>query len=1103
MHGFGHSGKSNKIFEGPSSRTRSKTSEKGKDYCNCPKSPETAIDKLRAGSRDLTHTAKMANVEEKLAQLQDLFNKRYDQIGETLESVQASLNEPSNSAPVKAKLESFSGYENQDINRWLVKFSNRLALRHKKSDPKAAAADLSFHLAGPAETWYYSLDPSVRDNYDALKAALLKRFSNQDLEWRLRQKLSSRKQGESESLDTYVDFLSNTCQRLGVSDQDKMHYFVQGLREDIKRDVLMQKPKTFEEAESVARLKVSVERTLLDDRSSVPNSDPEKAVLYKMLENLMPNSKEPKSDASAKVAAFVPQKAPDLGMEFQKLRTELSREIRDELRAVKDGICNNQGPQGGKFFPPNNHMGYSRDPTMGRRNFQGGGGRNFAGGGNNTFQRGGRRLDGKPVCFRCNRTGHVARNCQVNVSMRDQYNPRKPPNPHRQDPRIAVLRNDTCHAPDYNGDTCHPFAPSLDDTMVTEPEVVPWEPAPHAGTCPESPCVTPIQQQLDPNKVTPVAANQLHQDDVPKEPEEPSSTVMENNPSVLQFSENTFNIPKDLSVKGEALGFTVNCLVDTGAAISVISTEFLHKSHEGRKLKLKDSQIKTVNTVSGEQLAVLGQVSVPIKIQSNLYECEAHVISNLGYDLVLGRDFLRKTKAVINLGDNTLRLQQDDEQATNTAPSYTVRAVATFVIPPRSEVVIPGKLQGDAACALGQVETFPRLVERYQLHGAAVLARASPSNTVPVRLLNPTSKPTTIYRETTLGVFQECGEGVAVINLDKEDASSGQPNCAQIHTEQRKSSESFVDLSNSNLTSVQKSQLADLLQEFRDVFALKPEELGRTSLIQHEIDTGDNPPIRLRPYRAAQEQRERIAENINDMLARDIIQPSTSPWAAPVVLVKKKDGTDRFCVDYRKLNEVTKKDSFPLPRIDDTLDALHGTQFFSTMDLMSGYWQVELAPEAREKTAFTTYNGLFEFLVLPFGLTNAPATFQRLMDCILRGLTWQICLIYLDDVIVFSKTFNEHLANLRLVFERFRQAGIKLKPSKCQFGRGEVPYLGHIVSKDGVKPDPAKIRAVQEFPTPRNIHEVRSFLGLANYYRKFVKGFCQIAAHLWSRAFLT
>ena len=166
------------------------------------------------------------------------------------------------------------------------------------------------------------------------------------------------------------------------------------------------------------------------------------------------------------------------------------------------------------------------------------------------------------------------------------------------------------------------------------------------------------------------------------------------------------------------------------------------------------------------------------------------------------------------------------------------------------------------------------------------------------------------------------------------------------------------------------------------------------------------------------------------------------------------------------------------------------------MDLMSGYWQVELSPDAREKTAFTTYSGLFEFLVLPFGLTNAPATFQRLMECVLRGLTWRVCLIYLDDVIVFSKTFEEHLANLRLVFTRFRAAGIKLKPSKCHFGRTEVPYLGHIVSKDGVRPDPDKIRAVQEFPVPRNVHEVRSFLGLANYYRKFVKDFCQLAAPL-------
>ena len=168
-----------------------------------------------------------------------------------------------------------------------------------------------------------------------------------------------------------------------------------------------------------------------------------------------------------------------------------------------------------------------------------------------------------------------------------------------------------------------------------------------------------------------------------------------------------------------------------------------------------------------------------------------------------------------------------------------------------------------------------------------------------------------------------------------------------------------MDLSNSNLTNVQKSQLADLLQEFGDVFALKPEKLGCNSLIEHEMNTGDNPPIPLRPYRAAQERRKWIAKSVNDMLAKNIIQPSTSPWATPLVFVKKKDGTDRFCVDYQKVNKDTKKDSFHLPCIHNKLNALHGTQFFSSMDMMSGYWQVECAPEAREKTAFTTYNGLF------------------------------------------------------------------------------------------------------------------------------------------------
>jgi hypothetical protein len=202
------------------------------------------------------------------------------------------------------------------------------------------------------------------------------------------------------------------------------------------------------------------------------------------------------------------------------------------------------------------------------------------------------------------------------------------------------------------------------------------------------------------------------------------------------------------------------------------------------------------------------------------------------------------------------------------------------------------------------------------------------------------------------------------------------------------------------------------------------------------------------------------------MLEGGVVEPSASPWASPIVLVQKKDGSTRFCVDYRKLNEVTRKDAYPLPRIDATLDTLHGSWWFSTLDLLSGYWQVEVAESDRPKTAFCTTEGLFQFRVMPFGLCNAPATFQRLMDLVLAGLQWGECLVYLDDVIVLGRTFQEHLCNLRSVLQRLLDSGLRLRPSKCSFFRDQVPYLGHIISRDGVATDPAKTEKVSSWPSP-------------------------------------
>ena len=229
------------------------------------------------------------------------------------------------------------------------------------------------------------------------------------------------------------------------------------------------------------------------------------------------------------------------------------------------------------------------------------------------------------------------------------------------------------------------------------------------------------------------------------------------------------------------------------------------------------------------------------------------------------------------------------------------------------------------------------------------------------------------------------------------------------------------------------------------------------------------------------------------MLEKDVIQPTNSPWASPVVLVWKKDGSMRFSVDYRKVNSITRKDAYPLPRVDDTLDTLAGSQWFSTLDLLSGYWQVEVHPEDPQKTAFCTPDGLFEFEVMPFGLCNAQGTFQRLMD---TGLQWTNCLVYLDDVIILGRTFDEHLTNLKAVFDRFREAGLKLKPSKCALCQLEVEFLGHIVSAEGVATDPAKTEKVASWPVPKSRCEVQQFLGLANYYRRFVHNFAEIAKPL-------
>ena len=295
-----------------------------------------------------------------------------------------------------------------------------------------------------------------------------------------------------------------------------------------------------------------------------------------------------------------------------------------------------------------------------------------------------------------------------------------------------------------------------------------------------------------------------------------------------------------------------------------------------------------------------------------------------------------------------------------------------------------------------------------------------------------------------------------------------------------------------------RGKLKELVDEFKDVF---PDTLpkGRPPKrdIVHEIRTeeGAKPPSRP-PYRLGPAEQDEMEEQVKDLLAQGFIRPSASPYGAPILFVPKKDGRWRMCIDYRALNKHTIKDQFPLPCIDSLLERLGQATVFTKLDLASGYHQIAMEETSVQKTAFRTNFGHFEFLVMPFGLCNAPGTFQRLMNKVFANQLGKFIAVYLDDILIFSRNLEEHWEHLRWALSRLREAKLYGRLHKCEFLKDQVEYLGFEVGPRGIQASPGKVRAIIEWPRPKGVHDVRSFLGLASYYRRFVRGFSEMARPL-------